>query len=194
MVAAGVVAAGCAGSSSHALTPTPSPSGATRTVQLMPGSSVQIPSSWNTAEPRVVSMAVYDLLWVSSAKLEASCPPLTPSGKTCVRGVYEPVSPPSDGVVLLWTETQFDSSPRIHQMSGRAIVVDHYPAKVRTIAPAPPCFTGTSKELTAAVAIDPKEPGARMQLAACFGPRASAQVQREVQTMLKSLRVPPFKS
>jgi hypothetical protein len=194
-VAAGVVVAGCTGSSSQPPTPKPSPSASTRTVELLPGSSVQIPSSWYTAEPAgIVGTVVYELLFVGSAKLEESCPPLTPAGKTCVRGVYEPVSPPSDGVVMLWVETQFDSGPGVDRMPGRAVVVDHYPAKVRTVAPAPPCFPGTAKEFTAAVAIDPKEPGVRMQLTACFGPRASAQVHREVQTMLESLRVQPFKN
>jgi len=195
VVAVAVVVAGCTGSASQGLRPTAGPSAATRTVQLLPGWSVQIPSSWYTAEPGgLTGTVVYDLLYVSSAKLEESCPPLTPSGKACARGVYEPVSPPSDGVVMLWVETQFDSGPDVDQMPGRAIVVDHYPAKVRTAVPGPPCSTGTAKELTAAVAIDPKDPGVRMQLTACFGPHASAQVHREVQKTLESLRVQPLKS
>ena len=195
VVAAGVVVAGCTGSSSQSPTPEPSPSASTRTIELLPGDSVHIPSAWYTAEPHFVGSSLYELLFVSSARFEESCPPLTPAGKTCVRGVYEPVSPPPDGVVMLWVETPVRFWP------GR-----RPDARARGGRRPPPgqgaeCGSvGTLFSLARRRSSPPqsrstrKIPGSGMELSACFGPRASAQVHREVQIMIESLRVQSFKN
>lgn len=170
----------------------PSPVAAWSTYELLPGVSVDVPSSWHSADYLATPATVYfPIRFFSTADFGERCPG-HPDEQSCMDQTWFAPgwSTPADGVLLLWSSAQLPpdgGTPLGHEKGDRTQIGGHAATVWKGQASAG-CANGAATELDAAVITHTDESsGEHIDVIACFGPDAPAQVRADVDAMVRSL-------
>jgi hypothetical protein len=192
-----VLAAGCTGSTSSSVPPASATSSTaaparTATLVLEEGVTVQAPTDWfETPFRGSPGTVVFPLVFLSTEAFSGPCA----SGKlqeSCSDKGWFPADwvAPTDGLLVLWKETEFPGGPGLEQLDGQLATIDGHPAKIWSGKATTSCPTEASTEMDAFVSDESRgNPGVRWDMTACLGARPSDRDRAAVQTMLDSLHI-----
>lgn len=167
----------------------------TTTHTISEGVTVEAPSSWFPVEYRGIPATVVFPLWFfSSSQYSGACSTGKPSEACIDGGGWFPPDwvTPDDGVIVLWSETQFPwtSGPALAHLRGDVTSINGHRAKVWIGTATRFCSRVASTEMDAYVLMfDKGYPGQRIDMQACFGEHAPDDVRAAVRAMLDSLTI-----
>lgn len=182
------------GGSVTAATGGASNAGGTTTHTISEGVTVEAPSTWFPVEYRGIPATVVFPLWFfSTAEYTGACSTGGPR-ESCLDQTWFPPDwvTPDDGVIVLWSETQFPwtSGPALAHLRGDVTSINGHRAKVWTGTATRACSHVASTEMDAYVLMfDKGYPGQRIDMQACFGEHAPDDVRAAVRAMLDSLTI-----
>ena len=166
----------------------------TTTHTISEGVTVEVPSTWFPVEYRGIPAPVVFPLWFfSTAQYSGACSAGDPR-ESCLDHTWFPPDwvTPDDGVIVLWSETQFPwtSGPALAHLPGDVTRINGHRAKVWAGTATANCSRVASTEMDAYVLMfDKGYPGVRIDMTACFGAHTPDDVRAAVRTMLASLTI-----